>query len=68
MVLGFAGISETLTPFASQWLLSVNSMAAIVTYAVIGMFAGLAAACLPLETRGRPLLDTVSSRVFQEDF
>lgn len=68
LVLGVAGAAEMLTPFVAQWLISVNTLWTIIIYALIGTIGGIIAACLPLETRGRPLLNTVTSRFLPEDF
>ena len=62
VVEGLAGVAGVLAPFASQWLLQTNTIAAIFVFAGVSTLGGVAAACLPIETRGRPLADTTDRR------
>lgn len=62
VVEGIAGLAGVLAPFVSQWLLQTNTMAALFVFAGLSTLGGIAAACLPIETRGRPLAETIPRR------
>ena len=56
------GVAEISTPFVAQWLSSVSMVAALAVYGIVAAIGALAAALLPIETRARPLEDTMHSQ------
>lgn len=61
------GVAQMSTPFVAQWLSSVSMIGALAVYGVVGAIGALAAALLPIETRARPLEDTISSKPANRD-
>jgi MFS family permease len=55
----FVGVAQIFTPFVGQWLGALNVTYAIAVYGVMGVIGGVAAAFLPIETKGRALVETV---------
>ena len=55
----FVGIAQIFTPFVGQWLGALNVSYALAVYGVIGIIGGLGASFLPIETKGRALVETV---------
>lgn len=48
-------LSQGATPFVAQWLAQDNVRAAVLTYVCVSAVGAVAAAFLPIETRGRRL-------------
>lgn len=48
-------LSQGATPFVAQWLAQDNKRAALVMYVAVAAAGAIAAAFLPIETRGRRL-------------
>ena len=55
----FIGIAQIITPFVGQWLGAMNVNYALSVYAAVGIIGGIAGAFLPIETKGRALVETV---------
>lgn len=53
------GVAQIVTPFVGQWLGALNVTYALLAYGGIGLVGGLAGALLPIETKGRALVDTI---------
>ena len=53
-------LSQGATPFVAQWLAQDNLSAALFTYVAVAAAGALAAAFLPIETRGRRLYTRVN--------
>lgn len=63
VVEGIAGLAGVLAPFVSQWLLQTNTMAALFVFAGLSTLGGIAAACLPIETRGHACCEVACREV-----
>ncbi|KAL4224242.1 hypothetical protein ACF0H5_017695 [Mactra antiquata] len=56
----FARIGAMITPFLAQVLLDASLTAAVWVYGMICLMCAIVAACLPIETKGRSLPQTVT--------